>query len=374
MVPRPDLLELTVPLGARSYPILIGRGLLAAPPADARALLRDRNVLVLTDDHVAPLYLEAFASGFGAEARRIVPHRIAPGEAGKTVATWSGVLDALVAAGAQRDAVLVALGGGVVGDIGGFAAASYMRGIDFVQCPTTLLAQVDASVGGKTGVNHARGKNLIGAFHQPRAVLVDVTTLATLAAREYAAGLAETAKVAVLGAPGFFPWLEAQADALARRDAAALVPAIHRACSAKADIVRQDEREAGVRALLNLGHTFGHAIETVTGYERFLHGEAVAIGMVLAFRLSVRLGLCPTDDLDRVVDHLTAVGLPTRPQATDASGMLLDVDAVMATMARDKKVADGRLTFILARGIGKSFIARDVDPAKVRAMLADTLV
>ncbi len=365
-----------VELGARSYDIVIGDDVLdragdliaAVAPRGRVRLIADSQVTAL---HGARLGLSLSAAGLDLG----VPVNVDPGEGSKSWANLQRVVDQLIGQGLERSTPVIAFGGGVVGDLAGFAAAIALRGVPFIQVPTTLLAQVDSSVGGKTGINTDHGKNLAGAFHQPDLVIADTKVLDTLPPRELRAGYAEVVKYGLIDDPGFFAWLEANGAALLAGDAAARRHAIAASCRAKAAVVARDERESGDRALLNLGHTFGHALEAMAGYSGdLLHGEAVAIGMVLAFRLSVRLGLCPAEDLDRVVAHLSAVGLPTRPQATDASGMLLDVDAVMTMMARDKKVADGRLTFILARGIGKSFIARDIDPAEVRAMLAETLV
>lgn len=358
----PEVTRVDVDLGARAYPIWIGTGLLG-DAARLRDTLAGRTALVLTDDNVAPLYAETLIEG-AAGAAECTLHVLPHGEAGKNLGAVESVLDALVAAGAQRDAVLVALGGGVVGDIGGFAAACYMRGIDFLQVPTTLLAQVDSSVGGKTGVNHPRGKNLIGAFHQPRAVLIDVATLTTLADREFAAGVAETIKYGMIDRPDFFAWIETHAGALADRDGATLIEAIRQACEAKADVVRQDEREKGARALLNLGHTFGHAIETETDYRRFLHGEAVAIGMALAADLALRLGRSDPDVPDRLRRLLTRFGLPVMLPPE------LAPEALWAHMQLDKKNRAGRVRLIVPEGIGGSVIDDGVDASDVLAVLA----
>ncbi len=354
--------DLSVDLGDRSYPIRIGLGLLDDPEHLA-GQLAGRTAIVVSDENVAPLYLDRALKGALGAAARSEALVLPAGERHKTIETWQRVLQKLIDSGAQRDAVLVTLGGGVVGDLCGFAAAAYMRGIDFIQCPTTLLAQVDSSVGGKTAVNHPRGKNLIGAFHQPRAVLIDVGTLDTLSEREYAAGLAETVKYGIIGSPGFFDWMERRAPALAAREPRALIEAVRRACQAKAEIVIKDEREAGVRALLNLGHTFGHALETETDYERLLHGEAVAIGMCLAARLAAALGRCPADVPLRLATLLQYFGLPT--EVPDD----LSPDALWHVMQLDKKNLAGRVRLVLPTAIGHAVIDDTVDEASVLAVL-----
>ena len=353
------MIEIDVALGERRYPIRIGAGLL--DEGSWRGALRGRHALVVTDDRVAPLYLARVERALGAltHASIVLP----AGEASKTLEHTARVLDALAGLGASRDAAVIALGGGVVGDLAGFAAATWMRGVDFVQLPTTLLAMVDSSVGGKTGVNIAAGKNLVGAFHQPRAVFIDTTTLATLPGREYAAGLAEVVKYGAIGDADFFAWLEANADALEARDGDALAEAIGFSCRYKAGVVARDEREQGERALLNFGHTFGHALEAERGYGDLLHGEAVAIGMVLAARLSAALRRAPAEDADRLARLLSRFGLPVAPPRADA-------DALLARMRLDKKNVSGRLRLILWRGIGKAEIVPDIDEAPVRRLLA----
>ena len=353
------MIEIDVALGERRYPIRIGAGLL--DEGIWRGALRGRHALVVTDDRVAPLYLARVERALGAltHASIVLP----AGEASKTLEHTARVLDALAGLGASRDAAVIALGGGVVGDLAGFAAATWMRGVDFVQLPTTLLAMVDSSVGGKTGVNIAAGKNLVGAFHQPRAVFIDTATLATLPGREYAAGLAEVVKYGAIGDADFFAWLEANADALEARDGDALAEAIGFSCRYKAGVVARDEREQGERALLNFGHTFGHALEAERGYGDLLHGEAVAIGMVLAAKLSAALGRAPAEDADRLARLLSRFGLPVAPPRADA-------DALLARMRLDKKNVSGRLRLILWRGIGKAEIAPDIDEAPVRRLLA----
>jgi 3-dehydroquinate synthase len=348
-----------VALGARSYPIWIGAGLLT-DPARWRAAIRGRHVLVVTNETIAPLYLARVQAGLtGLDHAALV---LPDGESHKTLTHTAAVFEALAALGASRDATILALGGGVIGDLAGFAAACWMRGIDFVQMPTTLLAMVDSSVGGKTGVNLAAGKNLVGAFHQPRAVVVDSDTLATLPAREYRAGLAEVVKYGAIGDAAFFAWLEAHADALAARDAGALVEAIAVSCRHKAGVVARDEHERGERALLNFGHTFAHALETQTGYGTLLHGEAVAIGMVLAAKLSADLGRAPRADAERLAALLRALGLPVTPPACDPQRLL-------ALMRLDKKNLSGRLRLILWRGIGSAEIVPDIDDKAILRVL-----
>ena len=358
-----------VGLGARGYPIRIGTGLLSDIGkfrAAVAGALHGTQMLVVSDSHVAPLYAARMQSMLDAVAPtlRTQVFTLEAGEAHKNLDAVANVLDALARLGATRGACVLALGGGVVGDIAGFAAACWMRGIGFVQIPTTLLAMVDSSVGGKTGVDHAAGKNLIGAFHQPRAVIADLDTLATLPGRELRAGLAEVVKTACIGDADFFGWLEAHVEPLLARDTEALTHAIARCCRFKAGVVERDEREAGERALLNFGHTFGHAIETETGYDTLLHGEAVAIGMVLAARLSARLGLGEDADAERLRALLGRFGLPVSLPPD------LDPDALLTRMQLDKKNRAGALRLILWRGIGRAEIMEDADPAAIRAVLS----
>ena len=353
-------ITLDVALGARSYPIWIGHGLLA-DAARWRGAIHGRHVLVVTNTTVAPLYLNRVLQGLDgyAQASLVLPD----GEACKTLERSAEIFAALAALGASRDATIIALGGGVIGDLAGFAAACWMRGVDFLQMPTTLLAMVDSSVGGKTGVNLPAGKNLVGAFHQPRAVIADTATLATLPEREYRAGLAEVVKYGAIGDAAFFAWLETQADALNARDEAALAQAIAASCRHKAGIVARDEHERGERALLNFGHTFGHALETATGYGSLLHGEAVAIGMLLAARLSSALGRAPQADAQRLHDLLARLGLPVRRPASDATH-LLDL------MRLDKKNLGGRLRLVLWRGVGAAELVGDIADEAILAALA----
>lgn len=356
---------LEVGLAARRYPIRIGNGLLDDAKA-WRDAIRGGHALIVSDGNVAPLYAQrlrdalAQAPGTPVHCEMLV---LPAGEAHKNLGAVSKVLDALARLGATRDACVLALGGGVVGDIAGFAAACWMRGIDFVQFPTTLLAMVDSSVGGKTGVDHPAGKNLIGAFHQPRAVIADLDALATLPDRELRAGLAEVVKTACIGDADFFGWLEAHADALLARDADALTHAIATCCRFKAGVVERDERETGERALLNFGHTFGHAIEAETGYDTLLHGEAVAIGMVLAARLSVQLGMANAADTERLHALLERLDLPTAMPDGIAA------DALLARIRLDKKNRAGTLRLILWHGIGRAEIAENIDATTLRAVL-----
>ena len=365
-----------VALGARAYDIVIGRGQLAALGARIGGLRPGAKVAIVTDATVAQHHLaacQAALNAAGIESANIV---LPPGEGSKSYATFETVCEAIVAARIERGDLVVALGGGVIGDLAGFAAASVRRGLDFVQVPTTLLAQVDSSVGGKTGINSPQGKNLIGAFHQPVLVIADTALLDTLPKRDFRAGYAEMAKFGLLGDAAFFTWLEANwqevfsgsqsSGRLAREHAIAVC------CRGKAGIVARDERETGERALLNLGHTFGHALEAGAGFsERLLHGEAVALGTALAFEFSARRGLIADADAARASAHLAAVGLPTHLK--DVPGGVPGVDLLMDLIAQDKKVKRGKLAFILVRGIGQAFVENDVDPAQVRAFLSDKL-
>ncbi|MDZ7854423.1 MAG: 3-dehydroquinate synthase [Halomonas sp.] len=346
---------LEVALGERSYPIHIGPGLLGDPQW-LSPYLAGRQVMVVTNETVAPLYLERLRQGLAAdlEVRELV---LPDGEATKIVASVERVWDALLAAGFNRRCTLIALGGGVIGDMVGFAAACYQRGVAFVQVPTTLLAQVDSSVGGKTGVNHPRGKNMIGAFWQPRAVLIDTDTLATLPPRELSAGLAEVIKYGLIRDADFLARLEAEMDALRGLDAAALTRAIERSCTLKAEIVAEDETEQGVRALLNLGHTFGHAIEAHQGYGNWLHGEAVGAGMLMAAELSCRLGWLSDKEVARIRAIIEAAGLPLAAPAD------MSVEDFLTIMRLDKKNLDSRLRLILLRTLGGACI-HDETPAE----------
>ncbi|WP_434616126.1 3-dehydroquinate synthase [Azospirillum sp. B2RO_4] len=360
-------------LGARSYDILVGDGVLARSGERIAAVTRGRAPIVVTDANVAPLHLDRLNAAMQGAGIAPQPAIVLPaGEKTKDFAHFQQLMDDILGRGIERSTVLLALGGGVIGDITGFAAASALRGIDFIQVPTTLLSQVDSSVGGKTGINSRHGKNLIGAFHQPRLVIADTATLDTLPRREVLAGYAEVVKYGLIRQPDFFAWLERNGRRVVDGDSDARRHAVTVSCRAKADIVGVDERESGDRALLNLGHTFGHALEAATGFgQTLLHGEGVAIGMVLAFDLSVRLGLCPAEDARRARAHLAEVGLPVRP--ADIPGVAWDVDGLVRSMAKDKKVQDGRITFILADRIGNAFTRRDVDAAAVRAVLEESV-
>ena len=354
--------ELTVALADRSYPIRIGAGLLSDPDPLRRAI-GGRQVLLLSNTTVAPLYaakVEAALAGL-----RCSTLLLPDGERHKSIESASLIWQALAELGAQRNATLIALGGGVIGDMGGFAAACWMRGIDFVQIPTTLLAMVDSSVGGKTGVNLAQGKNLVGAFWQPRLVLADIATLRTLPEREFRAGMAEVVKYGALGDAEFLAWLEAHTAGLRQRDEDLVAEAVFRSCQHKAAIVARDERESGERALLNFGHTYGHALETIGQYQTLLHGEAIAIGMVMAARLSARLGWADAADAERLRQLLESLGLPTARPAEASPQCMVEL------MRLDKKSLSDRLRLILWRGVGRAEIADGVDAAEIEACLAE---
>ena len=358
-----------VALEERAYAIRVGEGLIARAGAEIAPLLSRPRVAVITDETVAALHLAALREGLAAEGIEAPALALPPGEATKGWTQLERAVGWLLDERVERRDVVVALGGGVIGDLAGFAAAILRRGVRLVQVPTTLLAQVDSSVGGKTGINTAHGKNLVGAFHQPSLVLADVGVLATLSRRDWLAGYGEVVKYGLLGDAAFFEWLEVHGPALASGDAARGAAAIRRCCEAKAAIVVADEREAGERMLLNLGHTFAHALEAATGYsQRLLHGEAVAIGCALAFDLSARLDLCAQEAPSRVRAHLQAMGM-RRDLA--ALGDLPAPEALMALMAQDKKVEGGRLRFVLARGIGEAFVADDVPAHAVLSVLAE---
>ncbi|MBC57741.1 MAG: 3-dehydroquinate synthase [Confluentimicrobium sp.] len=360
-----------VPLGDRAYDIRIDTGLIARAGAEIAPLLHRPRVAVLTDENVAALHLEPLRAGLAAAGIDMAALILPPGEATKSWPQFTRAVEWLIEQRVERRDVVVALGGGVIGDLAGFAAAVLRRGVRFVQIPTSLLAQVDSSVGGKTGINSPHGKNLIGAFHQPSLVLADIAVLETLPPRDFLAGYGEVVKYGLLGDAAFFDWLEAEGPALARGNRAARARAVRRSCEMKADIVVRDETEQGDRALLNLGHTFCHALEAATGYsDRLLHGEGVAIGCALAFELSSRMGLCSQEEPSRVRAHLAQMGM--KKDLSDIPGALPDADALIALMGQDKKVLDGKLRFILARGIGAAFVTSDVDLGAVRSVLADS--
>ncbi|MGB8274869.1 MAG: 3-dehydroquinate synthase [Alphaproteobacteria bacterium] len=357
-----------VELGARGYDILVGRDLLDDAGRHVRPLVRQPRVIVITDETVAALHLPRLEAALAASGLACVQIVLPPGEKTKDFAHLRDLVEGVLDLGVDRGSTLVALGGGVIGDLVGFCASIVLRGIDFIQVPTTLLSQVDSSVGGKTGINTRHGKNLVGAFHQPRLVLADVSTLDTLPKRELLAGYSEVVKYGFIRDRAFFEWLERHGPAVRDGDAAARQHAVVASCKAKAAVVAADEREAGERALLNFGHTFGHALEAETGYgDELLHGEAVAIGMAMAFALSVRLGYCPHEEAERAKRHMETIGLPASLRAV--RGRTLSVDSLLAHMRQDKKVKDGKLTFVLSRGIGKAFLSADVGMDSVEDLL-----
>jgi 3-dehydroquinate synthase len=358
-----------VDLGERAYDVVVGPALLRVAPALIQeALGRVRSVIV-TDKNVAARHLAPLEAALAADGRHAGTVVLPPGEGTKSFRELAPLCERLLELGIERGDAVIALGGGVIGDLAGFAASVLRRGVRYVQIPTTLLAQVDSSVGGKTGINTPQGKNLIGAFHQPSLVLADTDLLGTLPAREMRAGYAEVVKYGLLGDAQFFEWLEQKRASIFAHDAAALVETVRHSVQMKADIVSRDERETGDRALLNLGHTFGHALEAFTGYsERLLHGEAVAIGTCVAFRLSEHLGLCPAGTARRVSAHFEAADLPTRVKSI-GQGSLPTASQFLEFMRHDKKVKEGRLTLILVRGIGRAFTTRDVSESEIEAAL-----
>ena len=363
---------LNVALGERSYDILIGTTVLAEAGKLMRPVLKGDRVVVVTDSNVADLHLARLQRALDDAAIRHDSIVVPPGDGSKTLDQLGKLLSQLLDMKVERSTTLVALGGGVIGDLAGFAAAVTLRGLDFVQVPTSLLAQVDSSVGGKTGINAPQGKNLIGAFHQPRLVLADTSILTTLPRREMLAGYAEVVKYGLIRDAGFFHWLEGQGSDLVSGERAALEHGVLISCRAKGEVVAADERESGQRGLLNLGHTFGHALEAETGYgDELLHGEAVAVGMVMAFDLSVQRGHCPAEDADRVRRHLASVGLPTG--FADLSPRHWDVERLVEHMSRDKKVSGGRITFVLVRGLGDAYLDAGVELDEVRALLTSAL-
>jgi 3-dehydroquinate synthase len=361
--------QVEVRLGDRSYDIHVGANALAEAGAYLKPFARD-FVAVVTDKTVAAHHLATLTESLGRAGIEARPIVLEPGEGTKSFQGLETLSSALLAAGVDRGGLIVALGGGVIGDLTGFAAALLKRGVDFAQIPTTLLAQVDSSVGGKTAINTKEGKNLVGVFHQPRIVIADIATLATLSPRELRAGYAEVVKYGALGDADFFAWLEEHGASALQGETGKLEYIVAHSCRMKADIVARDERETGERALLNLGHTFGHALEAATGYSsRLLHGEGVAIGMVLAFQLSAKLRLAPAADAERIAKHLRASGLPA--SITDIQGPRPDADTLLAHMMHDKKAKAGKLTFVLAHGIGQAFTTSDVPMEKVREVLED---
>jgi len=361
-----------VDLGARSYDILIDAGLIADAGRHIRPFVRSTPVIVVTDETVERLHLPALTRALDAAEIAHVTVTMPAGEHTKEFAPFQNLMDRILDQRPERTSLIIALGGGVIGDLAGFAASVLLRGVDFVQIPTTLLSQVDSSVGGKTGINTRHGKNLIGAFYQPRLVLADTGVLATLSRREMRAGYAEVAKYGLIADADFFGWLEANGTRVVAGESDAVRRAVEVSCAAKARTVAADEREGGLRELLNFGHTFGHALEAATGFsDALLHGEAVAIGMALAFDLSVRLGLCPQGDASRAKRHLAAVGLPNNLSSV-ARGVG-SVESLIAHMQQDKKARRGRLRFVLTRGIGKAFVTGDVALDDVAAALNGAL-
>lgn len=364
--------RVAVELGARSYEVRIGEGLLSRAGAEIAPLLHRRQVAVVTDVTVAGLHLPSLLAAFVETGIAVTALTVPAGEGTKGWDQLARVTEWLLEQKVERRDIVIALGGGVIGDLVGFAAAILRRGVRFVQIPTTLLAQVDSSVGGKTGINTAQGKNLVGAFHQPSLVLADTALLASLPERDLLSGYGEVVKYGLLGDAAFFRWLEAQGPALRAGDPAARLHAVTRSVEMKAGIVARDETEEGERALLNLGHTFCHALEKATGYsDRLLHGEGVAIGCLLALQLSARLGLCSQEDPGRLAAHLRQMGMKT--DLADIPGELPGAEALLALMGQDKKVIDGRLRFVLSHGIGAAFVAEDVPPAAVIAVLEEAL-
>lgn len=361
-----------VDLGARAYDIEIGPGLLSEAGALIKPLLAQPTVAVITDETVADLHLKILQEGLENAEISMSSLALPAGESTKSWPQFTRAVEWLLDRQVERNGMVIALGGGVIGDLVGFAAAVLRRGVRFVQIPTTLLAQVDSSVGGKTGINAPQGKNLIGAFHQPSMVLADTDALATLSERDFLAGYGEVAKYGLLGDHEFFQWLEVAGASLAKGDTQARIAAIKRACEMKADIVARDETEQGDRALLNLGHTFCHSLEAATGYSgRLLHGEGVAIGCALAFDLSARMGLCSQEDPTRVRAHFR--NMKMKVDLSDIEGRLPSAETLYSLMLQDKKMRDGKLHFILARGIGEAFVTADVDPDLVKNVLAEAL-
>jgi len=363
-----EISTIGVALGGRSYDILIGNDLIDHAGEYLRPFMKRRQTVVVADETVWALHGAKLKAALGRAGIAATCIEVPPGEEHKTLATFATLVDRLLDANPERSDAIIAFGGGVVGDLAGFAASVVKRGIDFVQIPTTLLAQVDSSVGGKTGVDTRQGKNLIGSFHQPRLVIADTAILDSLPRRELLAGYAEVVKYGLLGDAAFFDWLEVHGAAVIAKPGTERQRAIETSCRAKAAIVARDEKEIGDRALLNLGHTFAHAIETALGYgDALRHGEAVSIGMVLAFALSQRLGHCPGQDVERARRHLAALGLPTR--LGDVPGLKASPEELYELMGRDKKVKDGRPAFILVKGIGQAFQTADVSKDDVLAVL-----
>lgn len=370
-MPEKIIERLHVNLVDRGYDIVVGERLLARAGEYILPVLKGKNVIIISDSNVSRFYLHRLSNALEEVKIRFRYLVVPAGEGTKSLSSFSELMEKLLEQKPDRRTVLIALGGGVVGDLTGFAASVLLRGVDFIQIPTTLLSQVDSSVGGKTGINSSFGKNLIGSFHQPILVLSDVATLVTLPKRELLSGYGEVVKYGFINDPEFFEWLEKNAVAMLAGDAALQTQAIVKSCAAKATIVAADEKEQNIRALLNFGHTFAHALEAETGYgEALLHGEAVAIGMILAFATSVKMGICPAEDLVRAKTHLQAVGLLTSPLEVRKDW---NIDALMEHFTRDKKAMDGKLTFVLTRGIGKAFIENNVDANIIRQVLVEAV-
>ncbi|TKT75300.1 3-dehydroquinate synthase [Aquamicrobium sp. LC103] len=367
-----EVLAVRVDLGARGYDILIGPGLIERAGEEIARRIPGARAMIVTDDHLASVYLDDLVGALAKSGIEATSVQVAPGEQSKSFAALQDVVHGVLSARLERGDVVIALGGGVVGDLAGFVSGIVRRGMKFVQMPTSLLAQVDSSVGGKTGINTPHGKNLVGVFQQPALVLADTGVLNSLPEREFRAGYAEIVKYGLIDRPEFFEWLEANWREVFA-GGAARAHAIAESCRAKADFVVRDEFETGDRTLLNLGHTFGHALEAATGYDskRLVHGEGVAIGMAMAFRFSTRLNLSSADDARRVESHLAEVGLPISP--LDIRGQLPDAERLLAYMAQDKKVSRGSLNFVLTHGIGKAFVARDVPSSEVLSFLKESL-
>jgi 3-dehydroquinate synthase len=362
---------LRVELGERSYSILVGDRLLAEAGKYIKPLVKSDFAIIVSDETVAKFYLHHLTAALEEVGIRCGSVIVPAGESSKNFTAFGELIETIVALHPDRKTTLIALGGGVVGDLTGFAASVLLRGVDFLQIPTTLLAQVDSSVGGKTGINSRHGKNLIGTFYQPKLVLCDTSTLFTLPKRECKAGYAEIVKYGLINDAAFFTWLEQNGAAILANDNAAVTEAIVQSCKAKATIVAVDEKESGQRALLNFGHTFAHALEVETHYsDALLHGEAVAIGMALAFAVSVKLGICPPQDHERVLKHFHKLGLPTSPLTIRQQW---DIDRLMAHMAQDKKAEGGKLTFILTHGVGKAFVSRDVEKSLIKQALVEVI-
>lgn len=363
--------NMRVELGERSYDIVVDSQLMSKAYLWIEPVVSSKRIVIVSDENVAPLYLESLQACLSQAAMKSEAIVLPPGEGSKSLDVYGNLVETILAYGIERGTCLIALGGGVIGDLTGFAASSLLRGIDFIQIPTTLLSQVDSSVGGKTGINAKAGKNLIGAFHQPRLVLIDTQSLSTLPKRELLAGYAEVVKYGLINNRDFFDWLKDQGAALIDGDEDLRQQAILTSCQAKADVVACDEREGGVRALLNLGHTFGHAIEKECGYGTVLHGEAVAIGMVMAFEFSAFAGFCPERDAQDLRTHLQSVGLPV--DFRDLPCQTWTAQLLMGHMMKDKKVKDGKVTFVLARAIGEAFLSRDVEDRDLEAFLTEFL-